>query len=162
LAGAFLADCARRFAKPLSGFTARALEVLQAHRWPGNVRELCAAVEAAAGAARGGVVPEGAPPGHLPPRGEARPRPPPPPPPAAGGGNAAGRGRPAPVLRAGGGVRAAAGPRGAGEEPLEPLRGGARAGPRAPPAQVPLRAVGDTAAVGRRLERALKPAPYAL
>lgn len=58
LAREFLADCARRFGKPLAGFSPRALEVLGALDWPGNVRELKGAVEAAAASARGELIQE--------------------------------------------------------------------------------------------------------
>ncbi len=40
LAYHFLRRFARRFNKPIEGFTARAMEVLTAYAWPGNVREL--------------------------------------------------------------------------------------------------------------------------
>jgi transcriptional regulator with GAF, ATPase, and Fis domain len=58
LAGLFLEECSRRFAKPLGGFTPRAMEVLARYDWPGNVRELGSAVEAAAAAARGELIQE--------------------------------------------------------------------------------------------------------
>ncbi len=47
LAARFLATAARRFGRPVEGFTADALEALAGHRWPGNVRELAHAVERA-------------------------------------------------------------------------------------------------------------------
>jgi transcriptional regulator with GAF, ATPase, and Fis domain len=58
LAREFLADCARRFGKPLTGFSPRALEILGALDWPGNVRELKGTVEAAAASARGELIQE--------------------------------------------------------------------------------------------------------
>jgi DNA-binding NtrC family response regulator len=58
LAESFLRDCARRFGKPLRGFSPRALAVLAGYDWPGNVRELLSQVEAAAAAARGETIEE--------------------------------------------------------------------------------------------------------
>ena len=40
LASHFVRKYARRFRKPVTGLTPRAVEVLQLNRWPGNVREL--------------------------------------------------------------------------------------------------------------------------
>jgi DNA-binding NtrC family response regulator len=65
LAARFLEDAARRFAKPLRGFSSRALEVLREHDWPGNARELQAAVESAAAAARGETIAESDLPVHV-------------------------------------------------------------------------------------------------
>jgi two-component system, NtrC family, response regulator AtoC len=48
LARHFLKEFARRYRKPLDGFTSEAEALLRAHRWPGNVRELRAAISNAA------------------------------------------------------------------------------------------------------------------
>ncbi len=55
LAGAFLADAARRMGKRVSGFTPQALAALAAYSFPGNVRELQNEVERAAIIVSGGV-----------------------------------------------------------------------------------------------------------
>jgi DNA-binding NtrC family response regulator len=49
----FLRDFAKENDKPVTGFTAEALEALMTYRWPGNVRELRTAVEHAVVLARG-------------------------------------------------------------------------------------------------------------
>src|SRR5262249_48629573 len=48
LARRFLADCAPRTGRRLTGFTEDAIAALETYRWPGNVRELRSAVEHAA------------------------------------------------------------------------------------------------------------------
>src|SRR5437660_10865710 len=53
LAQHFLAQQAAKYAKPINGFDAGALEALVRHPWPGNVRELEHAVERAVLMARG-------------------------------------------------------------------------------------------------------------
>ncbi len=58
LADSFLADCARRFQKPLRGFSPAAWSVIVGLDWPGNVRQLMAVVEAAAAGARGELIQE--------------------------------------------------------------------------------------------------------
>ena len=52
LAQKFLTDTARRFDKPVTGFTPAAAERLASYDWPGNVRELANAVERAVALAR--------------------------------------------------------------------------------------------------------------
>ena len=52
LAQHFLAEVARRFDKPVTGFTPAAAERLAAYDWPGNVRELGNAIERAVALAR--------------------------------------------------------------------------------------------------------------
>jgi DNA-binding NtrC family response regulator len=52
LAQRFLADTARRFDKPVTGFTPAAAERLASYDWPGNVRELANAIERAVALAR--------------------------------------------------------------------------------------------------------------
>ena len=52
LAQHFLTEIARRFDKPVTGFTPAAAERLAAYDWPGNVRELGNAVERAVALAR--------------------------------------------------------------------------------------------------------------
>jgi DNA-binding NtrC family response regulator len=47
LAGQFLARQAARYSKPISGFTAEAMQSLLKHSWPGNVRELEHVIERA-------------------------------------------------------------------------------------------------------------------
>ena len=47
LAKHFLSHYAARYRKPLAGFEADAMMVLQAHHWPGNIRELAHSVERA-------------------------------------------------------------------------------------------------------------------
>jgi DNA-binding NtrC family response regulator len=47
LAGHFLSHYSARYRKPLSGFDAEALAIMQAHTWPGNIRELGHSVERA-------------------------------------------------------------------------------------------------------------------
>jgi DNA-binding NtrC family response regulator len=47
LARHFLAKYAKKLAKPLTDFTAEALELLSGYRWPGNVRELENVIERA-------------------------------------------------------------------------------------------------------------------
>ncbi len=47
LARHFLAKYAKKLAKPITDFTAEALELLSAYRWPGNVRELENVIERA-------------------------------------------------------------------------------------------------------------------
>ena len=58
LARHFLAHYARRYRKPLEGFTAASERLLRAHSWPGNVRELKAAISSAAVMADGPLVDE--------------------------------------------------------------------------------------------------------
>lgn len=53
LAKSFLREFAQENAKPITDFTADALEMLLNHRWPGNVRELRAAIESAVVMCRG-------------------------------------------------------------------------------------------------------------
>jgi two-component system, NtrC family, response regulator AtoC len=53
LAKSFLRELARENEKPVTDFTADALELLLHHRWPGNVRELRAAIESAVVMGRG-------------------------------------------------------------------------------------------------------------
>ena len=53
LAAFFLQRYARRYRKPLTGFSDVALQALLAHPWPGNVRELDHAIERAVLLARG-------------------------------------------------------------------------------------------------------------
>ncbi len=53
LAKSFLREFATENAKPITDFTADALEMLLNHRWPGNVRELRAAIESAVVMCRG-------------------------------------------------------------------------------------------------------------
>ncbi len=48
LARHFLAQAARRFGKPFSGFKAGSLDALQQYPWPGNIRELQNVIERAA------------------------------------------------------------------------------------------------------------------
>ena len=48
LAESFLPDLSSKTSRPLTGFTDRARECLEAHHWPGNIRELRHAVERAA------------------------------------------------------------------------------------------------------------------
>ena len=52
LAQRFLTDTARRFDKPVTGFTPAAAERLASYDWPGNVRELANAIERAVALAR--------------------------------------------------------------------------------------------------------------
>jgi two-component system response regulator HydG len=52
LARRFLAETARRFDKPVGGFTPAAAERLASYDWPGNVRELANAIERAVALAR--------------------------------------------------------------------------------------------------------------
>ncbi|HVV85905.1 MAG TPA: sigma-54 dependent transcriptional regulator [Kofleriaceae bacterium] len=52
LAQRFLAETARRFDKPVTGFTPAAAERLATYDWPGNVRELANAIERAVALAR--------------------------------------------------------------------------------------------------------------
>jgi two-component system response regulator HydG len=57
LAQSLATAAARRFHKPVQGFTADALRVLTDHTWPGNVRELRSVVERAVAACpRNGVI----------------------------------------------------------------------------------------------------------
>ena len=56
LAQHFLASAAKRFGRPINGFTAEAMRQLLAHPWPGNVRELKNTVERAAILADGPAV----------------------------------------------------------------------------------------------------------
>jgi DNA-binding NtrC family response regulator len=65
LSRTFLAERARRFQKPIEGFTPAALRVLEEHDWPGNVRELELAVEVAAASARGELIEESDLPVHV-------------------------------------------------------------------------------------------------
>ncbi len=58
LARQFLQECARRFGKPLRGFSPKALVVLSSFHWPGNISEFRSAVEAAVASARGERVEE--------------------------------------------------------------------------------------------------------
>lgn len=53
LAKSFLREFAKENDKPITDFTADALEMLLNHRWPGNVRELRAAIESAVVMCRG-------------------------------------------------------------------------------------------------------------
>jgi len=53
LARIFLSEFARENGKPVSDFTADALEALMSHSWPGNVRELRTAIEHAVVLCRG-------------------------------------------------------------------------------------------------------------
>jgi DNA-binding NtrC family response regulator len=53
LAKSFLREFARENTKPVTDFTADALELLLNHRWPGNVRELRSAIESAVVMCRG-------------------------------------------------------------------------------------------------------------
>jgi len=53
LAQHFLARFARKNAKPVTGFTAEAMDALSSHAWPGNVRELENAIERAVVLCRG-------------------------------------------------------------------------------------------------------------
>ena len=53
LAKSFLREFAQENGKPITDFTADALEMLLNHRWPGNVRELRAAIESAVVMCRG-------------------------------------------------------------------------------------------------------------
>ena len=53
LAKSFLREFAKENDKPITDFTADALELLLNHRWPGNVRELRAAIESAVVMCRG-------------------------------------------------------------------------------------------------------------
>jgi two-component system response regulator AtoC len=53
LAKSFLREFARENNKPVTDFTADALEMLMNHRWPGNVRELRTAIESAVVLCRG-------------------------------------------------------------------------------------------------------------
>ncbi len=53
LAKNFLSEFAEENGKPITDFTAEALEMLLNHRWPGNVRELRAAIESAVVMCRG-------------------------------------------------------------------------------------------------------------
>jgi two-component system response regulator AtoC len=52
LAQRFLADTARRFEKPVTGFAPAAADKLAGYEWPGNVRELGNAIERAVALAR--------------------------------------------------------------------------------------------------------------
>jgi len=56
LATHFLERLAETYEKPLAGFNAEALEMLQRHHWPGNVRELWHVVERAALLCSGDVI----------------------------------------------------------------------------------------------------------
>jgi len=56
LAACFLERHARRYRKPVAGFTAGALQVLMVYGWPGNVRELDHLVERAVLLSRGPLI----------------------------------------------------------------------------------------------------------
>jgi DNA-binding NtrC family response regulator len=56
LANHFLAQYAIRFNKPITGFSAPALQKLTAHGWPGNVRELENAVARAVALCEGSII----------------------------------------------------------------------------------------------------------
>ncbi len=56
LAGHFLEQFARRYQRPLTGFTPEAMRALLEYRWPGNVRELEHAIERAVLLAEGAQV----------------------------------------------------------------------------------------------------------
>ena len=58
LAEAFLRRTAARLRRPITGFTAPAMALLQAHDWPGNVRELENAIERAVNFASGPLLTE--------------------------------------------------------------------------------------------------------
>jgi DNA-binding NtrC family response regulator len=56
LAGHYLAQMARRYRKPVTGFDPAALLALQEHPWPGNVRELSHVIERAVLMSRENVI----------------------------------------------------------------------------------------------------------
>jgi DNA-binding NtrC family response regulator len=58
LAASFLRRTAARLRRPITGFTPRALELLQSYDWPGNVRELENAIERAVNLASGPLLTE--------------------------------------------------------------------------------------------------------